>query len=336
MTILRAACTLLAAVTLAVSGAGAATAQPATAQPAAAQPATDPSMRAPLPVPYSFFTGAAQALTAPGSELPGANDWSCRPTPDKPRPVVLVHGTSGGAVTNWATYGPLLHNEGYCVYTLTYGALPGQPWPVSLLGGLADITEVSVPQVSEFLDRVLESTGAEQVDLIGHSQGTLISGLVAKVGRPGKINTVASIAPLWEGSRGTGSGAIGTALASGDRGRAEEIAPSLGQMAAGSDMLETLWAGGSPYASGVNYLNLVTVHEQVVQPFTSGIVEGSNAANVIIQEGCEQNHAEHLGIAADGRTADFILNALDPANPREPRCEAVAPYVGPIPSLPGS
>ena len=160
MTILRAACTLLAAVTLAVSGAGAATAQPATAQPAAAQPATDPSMRAPLPVPYSFFTGAAQALTAPGSELPGANDWSCRPTPDKPRPVVLVHGTSGGAVTNWATYGPLLHNEGYCVYTLTYGALPGQPWPVSLLGGLADITEVSVPQVSEFLDRVLESTGA--------------------------------------------------------------------------------------------------------------------------------------------------------------------------------
>ena len=174
------------------------------------------------------------------------------------------------------------------------------------------------------------------MDLIGHSQGTLVSGLVAKVGRPGKINTVASIAPLWEGSRRTGSGAIGTALASGDRGRAEEIAPSLGQMAAGSDMLETLWAGGSPYASGVNYLNLVTVHEQVVQPFTSGIVEGSNAANVIIQEGCEQNHAEHLGIAADGRTADFILNALDPANPREPRCEAVAPYVGPIPSLPGS
>lgn len=329
MTILRTACVLIAAVALAVSGAGA-----THARPADAQPATDPSTRAPLPVPYSFFTGAAQALTAPGSELPGANDWSCRPTPDKPRPVVLVHGTSGGAVTNWATYGPLLHNEGYCVYTLTYGALPGQPWPVSVLGGLSDITEVSVPQVGEFVDRVLDSTGAQQVDLIGHSQGTLVSGLVAKLGRPGKVNTVASIAPLWQGSRGTGSAAIGTALASGDRGRAVEIAPSLGQMAAGSDMLETLWAGGSPYAPGVTYLNLVTVHEQVVQPFTSGIVEGPNATNVIIQEGCQQNHAEHLGIAADGRTADFVLNALDPAHPREPRCEAVSPYVGPIPSLP--
>lgn len=329
MTILRTACALVAAVTLAVSGAGA-----ANARPAAAQPTTDPSARAPLP--YSFFSGAAQALTAPGSELAGANDWSCRPTPDKPRPVVLVHGTSGGAVTNWATYGPLLHNEGYCVYTLTYGALPGQPWPVSLLGRLSDITEVSVPQVGEFVDLVLESTGARQVDLIGHSQGTLVSGLVAKVGRPGKVNTVASIAPLWHGSRGTGSAAIGTALASGDRGRAVEIAPSLGQMAAGSDMLERLWAGGSPYTPGVTYLNLVTVHEQVVQPFTSGIVEGADATNVIIQEGCEQNHAEHLGIAADGRTADFVLNALDPAHPREPRCEAVSPYLGPIPSLPGS
>ncbi len=323
MRTLRAALAVTAAALLAVTGAGAAN-------------ATDPSTRAPLPVPYSFFTGAAQALTAPGAELPGANDWSCRPTADKPRPVVLVHGTSGGAVTNWATYGPLLHNEGYCVYTLTYGALPGQPWPVSLLGGLSDITEVSVPQVGEFVDRVLASTGAEQVDLVGHSQGTLVSGLVAKVGRPGKVNSVASIAPLWRGSRGTGSGAIGTALASGDRGRAVEIAPSLGQMVAGSETLELLWAGGTPYAPGVTYLNLVTRYDQLVQPYTSGVVEGPQATNITIQDGCEQNRAEHLAIASDGRTADFILGALDPAFPREPRCEAVAPYLGPISVPPGS
>jgi triacylglycerol lipase len=322
MTYLRAAAALVVALGLGVSAAGAAH-------------ATDPSARNPIPVPYSFFTGAAQALVSPGAELPGANDWSCRPSPDKPRPVVLVHGTSGGAVTNWATYGPLLHNEGFCVYTLTYGALPGQPWPVSMLGGLSDITEVSVPQVGEFVDRVLAATGAEQVDLIGHSQGTLVSGLVAKVGRPGRVGTVASIAPLWHGSRGTGSAAIGTALASGDRGRAVEVAPSLGQMAAGSEMLGSLWSGGTPYAPGVTYLNLVTRHEQVVQPYTSGVVEGPRATNIVIQDGCEQNHADHLAIAADGRTADFILNALDPSHPRDPRCEPVAPYIGPVPTLPG-
>lgn len=296
--------------------------------------ATDPSTRAPIPVPYSFFAGAAQALTAPGAPLAGTNDWNCKPTPDKPHPVVLVHGTSGGEVTNWATYGPLLHNEGYCVYSLTYGALPGQPWPVSLLGGLSGITEVSVPQVGEFVDRVLASTGAEQVDLIGHSQGTLVSGLVAKVGRPGRVHTVVSIAPLWRGSGGTTSGTIGTALASGDRGRALEVAPALGQMAPGSEVLETLWAGGTPYAPGVDYLNLVTRHEQVVSPYTSGIVEGPGATNIVIQDGCEQNHADHLAIAADRRTADFALNALDPANPRVPWCEPVTPYIGAGPALP--
>ena len=330
MTILRAALGLTAAAILGLTGAGV-----GHAQPAAGQPTTDPSARTPLPVPYSFFAGAAQALTAPGSELPGANDWTCRPSADKPRPVVLVHGTSGSAVTNWATYGPLLHNEGYCVYTLTYGALPGQPWPVSELGGLSDITGVSVPQVGGFIDRVLASTGAGQVDLIGHSQGTLVSGLVAKVGRPGKVHTVASIAPLWRGS-GTGSASMDTALAGGDTGQALEFAPALAQMGAGSETLEQLWAGGTPYAPGVTYLNLVTRYDQLVRPYTSGVVPGPQATNVVIQDGCEQNQAEHLAIAADGRTADLVLGALDPAHPREPRCEAVTPYLGPTPVVPES
>ena len=315
------------AVAVALAGAGAAR---------AVEPGADPSSRAPIPVPYSFFTGAAQLLSDPGGHLPGANDWTCRPTADKPRPVVLVHGTSGGAVTNWATYGPLLHNEGYCVFALTYGALPGQPWPLNEIGGLSDMTAVSAPQVGEFIDRVLAATGAEQVDLVGHSQGTLISGLVAKYERPGRVGTVASIAPLWHGSSSTGSAQVGTALASGDRGRAVAVAPALGQMAADSPTIGHLWSGGTPYAPGVRYLNLVTRHEQVVRPYTSGVVEGPQATNIIIQDGCEQNRAEHLAIAADPRTADFVLNALDPANPREPRCEPTAPYVGPVPQLSGS
>lgn len=73
---------------------------------AIASPVTDPGARAPIPVPTSFADGVAGALNSPGGELPGANDWSCRPSADKPRPVVLVHGTAGGAVTNWGTYGP--------------------------------------------------------------------------------------------------------------------------------------------------------------------------------------------------------------------------------------
>ena len=323
---MRAASALGAALALALTGAGAAT---------AAGPGTDPSTRAPIPVPYQFPAGIVHAAGGPAVQLAGANDWSCTPSADKPRPVVLLHGTSGGAVTNWATYGPLLHNEGYCVFALTYGALPGQPWPISELGGFDDIMEVSVPQVGEFVDRVLDATGAEQVDLVGHSQGTLVSALVAKHERPGRVGTVASIAPLWHGTTGSSiSGTIATALAGGDRARAEQMVPALAQMAVGSPVMTQLWEGGTPYAPGVRYTNLATRHEQVVKPFTSGLEPGPLATNIVVQDGCEQNQADHLAIVADPRTADHVLNALDPAHPREPRCEHVAPYIGALPTLP--
>ena len=208
MSLLRAAVTVLATAALGLPGAGAAH---------AAESGTDPSTRAPIPVGYHFLSGASLAITEPGAPLPGANDWTCRPTADKPRPVVLVHGTLGSGTSNWATYGPLLHNEGYCVYTLTYGATPGAQWPLSELGGVSDIRAVSLPQVAQFVDRVLEATGAEQVDMVGHSQGTLISGLVAKTERPGRVHTVASLAPLWRGTGGSVADQMLTASSGGER-----------------------------------------------------------------------------------------------------------------------
>ena len=75
------------------------------------------------PVTYNFLDGARAELAHPGGSLPGTNDFSCRPTPRHPRPVVLVHGSGGGQQTNWATLAPVLANEGYCVFAMTYGAL---------------------------------------------------------------------------------------------------------------------------------------------------------------------------------------------------------------------
>ncbi|MGY2060985.1 esterase/lipase family protein, partial [Nocardia gipuzkoensis] len=92
------------------------------------------SAHAEYPVVYNFFAGIPGELTDPGGALPGSNDWSCRPTAAHPNPVVLLHGTGGGAQTNWGVYVPLLANEGYCVYALTYGAYD-LPWPISAIGG---------------------------------------------------------------------------------------------------------------------------------------------------------------------------------------------------------
>ena len=91
-----------------------------------------------LPVPYQFMPSALLG-GLPDADAPGTNDWTCRPTSAHPRPVVLVHGTGGNRSTNWQTYGPLLRNNGYCVFALTYGVVPGAVYPLSAIGGLNSI-----------------------------------------------------------------------------------------------------------------------------------------------------------------------------------------------------
>ncbi|HEX7717443.1 MAG TPA: hypothetical protein VF416_09160, partial [Marmoricola sp.] len=41
-----------------------------------------------------------------GAATGGVNDWSCRPSAQHRRPVVLLHGLSTNAEQNWAIHGP--------------------------------------------------------------------------------------------------------------------------------------------------------------------------------------------------------------------------------------
>src|SRR5699024_3841036 len=128
---------------------------------------------------YDFFDGIAPEVRHPGGALPGANRWGEPLDPRRPAPVILVHGTAGGGQTNWGTYVPLLTRHGCSVFTLTYGAPAGAPWPLSAFGGVTPIEE-SAAEFGAFVDKVLADTGAEQVDVVGHSQGTLMPNYYAK------------------------------------------------------------------------------------------------------------------------------------------------------------
>ena len=155
------------------------------------------------PEDFNFFSGIPYELSNPGGSLPGTNNPRCKPSAAHPRPVVLVHGTGGGQQTNWGAYGGFLANEGYCVYALTYGALP-LPWPLTALGGMG-AQEQSAQQLKVFIDGVLAATGAKTVDLVGHSQGTLMPSYYLKhLGGATKVTLgmVFSImlwAPSWGG-----------------------------------------------------------------------------------------------------------------------------------------
>src|SRR6266540_5095262 len=131
-----------------------------------------------LPVPWTLLAALPAQAANPGGPPPGANDFSCRPTAAHPSPVVLVHGLSANQTVNWQTYSPLLKNSGYCVFSLTYG-VPGEPLPIYQPGGLLPM-EQSAAELGAFVDRVLAATGASKVDILGHSEGTLMPSYYVK------------------------------------------------------------------------------------------------------------------------------------------------------------
>jgi triacylglycerol lipase len=275
-------------------------------------------------VPYQFLP-AALLGGLPGSSAPGTNDWSCKPTAAHPNPVVLVHGTLGNRATNWQTYGPLLKNNGYCVFAPTYGATFPLPFP-GAFGGLGDI-RASARELGDFVDRVLAATGADKVDIVGHSQGTLMPNYYAKfLGGAARIDKYVSLAPLWHGTGTTASGptpAMNTAFPSADP--LDLLGPAFAQMAAGSEFITQMRAGGVA-VPGITYTNIVTKYDELVRPYTSGIEDGMT--NIVVQDTCKLDFTEHFEIAADRNASVLVLNALDPDHPRQRSCALVLPFVG--------
>lgn len=274
----------------------------------------------PLPVPYNFLPSAILG-GMPDANAPGTNDWTCKPSKAHPRPVVLVHGTAGNQSTNWQTYGPLLKNNGYCVFALTYGALSA-PYPINALGGMASM-RVSAKELDVFITRVLKSTQASKVDLIGHSQGTLMPTYYLKFyGGAKKVYNHISLAPLWHGSE-----IVPPQLADalGTNSSAVPVCEACGEMDPNSSFIKEIRQGGVA-VPGVRYLNIMTKYDELVRPYTSGSEVGMT--NIVLQDRCAIDYSEHFEIAADRNATLYVLNALDPAHPRPIVCTLSLPFVG--------
>ena len=277
------------------------------------------------PVSYHFLSSAILAGADLDKDPPGANIWTCKPSAVHPIPVVLVHGTFGNKNTNWRTYAPLLANNGYCVYSLTYGTIPGAPIPISLLGGFEKL-ESSAVQLQAFVNKVLAATGAKKVDVLGHSQGTVLPEYYAKfLGGASKIDKYISLASLWNGTNVGGLSAQTAFEAVFGFLPSDLIAPSLSEMATGSPFMTKLRAGGLKLP-GITYTNIVTKDDELVRPYTSGIVPGMT--NIVVQNQCKLDFTEHFEIAADPVASVDVLNALDPAHPRAVPCRLVLPFEG--------
>ncbi|GAA4678495.1 alpha/beta fold hydrolase [Gordonia humi] len=283
---------------------------------------------------YDFFAGIGPELANPGGDLPGANRWDDPLDPDHPIPVILMHGTGGGAQTNWGTYVPLLTDAGYSVFSMTFGAIEGSRWPISALGGMKPIEE-SAGEFGEFVEKVLAATGAEKVHVVGHSQGTLVPNYWAKfLGGADRIAKYVSLAPLWQGTSVLDAASLVFTGANKRFGLdPATVIPcrALPQMMGGSEFLTKMNSGGGPYVPGIEYTNISTVHDELVRPFTSGQVPGGDGVtvhNIVLQAGCVKDLSDHLGICGSPRAAAYVVNALDDEPTRVVPCQVVAPFFG--------
>lgn len=255
--------------------------------------------------------GVAAPAVAEAAPDSGWNDWSCRPSAAHPEPVVLVHGLGANDTVNWFFHAPKIAAQGYCVFSLTYGTGVLGPG----VGGLASMRD-SAAELGRFADRVRSATGAAKVDIVGHSEGSTMPAYYLKYG--GGAAKVAHFVGFGANYRGTtlgGLDALAKALLTSVPGLGAVLRTACGactEYLAPSAFLDDLARGGV-HVPGPSYTSIVSRYDEVVTPYTSGILGEPGTTDIVLQDFCAADAAGHLGQAADPNVTGLILHALDPA-----------------------
>jgi triacylglycerol esterase/lipase EstA (alpha/beta hydrolase family) len=230
---------------------------------------------------------------------------------------------------SWQALSPLLANNGYCVFALDYGGPPGDQ-----IQATGDIP-TSAAQLGAFVDRVLDATGATQVDVVGHSQGGMMPRWYIKyLGGNQTVHTLVGLAPSNHGTTFNGLASLARSFPGGSAAFAG-LCQACEQQFVGSSFLEELNAGGDT-VPGPSYTVIETKYDTVVTPYTSAFLSGPNVTNITLQQQCARDLVDHVGIIYDSIALHDVLNALDPAHATAPACTLVLPALGGGGSLTGT
>jgi triacylglycerol esterase/lipase EstA (alpha/beta hydrolase family) len=263
-----------------------------------------------LAAPFLALAAPAQAAAS------GINDFSCRPSAEHPRPVVLVHGTFANAGDNWLVGAPYIASRGFCVFELDYGQEPGVP----LFHGLAPVAQ-SAQQLADYVDQVLAATGASQVDIVGHSQGGMMPRYYLKfLGGAAKVHTLVGLAPSNHGTDLDGIETLAADYFPGAIGLIGTGCPACTDQIVGSPLMQQLNAGGDT-VPGVQYTVISTLYDEVVTPWQSQFLAGPDVHNVLLQDLCAVDLSEHVAIGTTDKIAlHETVDALDPAHATPTDC----------------
>jgi triacylglycerol esterase/lipase EstA (alpha/beta hydrolase family) len=245
--------------------------------------------------------GAAPAQAAPASHEAPALAASLRAAraPASPSgsasgdPVIVVNGLFGVGLA----YEPLvarLRADGYRVWDFELPTL-----------GTQDI-RLSAQALDAFADAVRAQTGAAKVDLVGHSEGGLVSRAYVKY--YGGAAEVDSLVTLGTPNYGTVAANIARVFTLGTCAGITACE----QMTIGSSFLAGLNAGDDSIGN-VAYTNIATIWDELVQPYTNSFLNAAdgNVTNRTLQSQCFLRVVGHLGLIVDGAVYSGVEDALE-------------------------
>jgi triacylglycerol lipase len=206
-------------------------------------------------------------------------------------PVVIVAGTGAAPIPGVPdVLSERLEADGYDV-TLFY--LPN-------LGlGRVEDTSAALPPV---VDRVLARTGATKVDLVGHSQGGIVSRYYIKfLGGAGKVDSLVSLAAPHYGSQLANLVSLFGAWDC-------QGFSACTQATVGSPLLASI-NGDDDTFGPVAYTNIATSLDVLVVPYTNAF-QRNGATNVTVQGQCPGRLVGHVSLVTDAAVYTGIADAL--------------------------
>ncbi|WP_306516602.1 triacylglycerol lipase [Corynebacterium sp.] len=231
------------------------------------------------------------------------DDWSTRPSAQRPWPIILIHGTVDTKGV-WQELGTELRQDGWCVFAPDYGKR-----------GTAAMQE-SALQLGAYIEAVRTVTGTEQVILIGHSQGGLLARYWMRTsGNPAHVKHLVSLSAP---NHGTTMGGILSPLAS--NGLTENIMHSLirswfgpvgFQQITGSEIFEVF--DDEELDDGVSYTCLASRQDTVVQPPETCFLNGpaDRVRNVWVQDIFPRAHVQHQDMPINKYVRALIRTGLE-------------------------
>ena len=245
------------------------------------------------------------------------DDWSDRPTADKPWPVILIHGTVDTKGV-WQELGTELRADGWCVFAPDYGKR-----------GTAAMEESAV-QLGAYIEAVRTITGAEQVILIGHSQGGLLARYWMRTS--GHAHYVKHLVSLGAPNHGTTMGGILSPLVTNNL--TENIMHSLiqhwfgpvgFQQITGSEIFAVFNDDGGAHKNdgsarygsgeledGVDYTCIASRQDTVVQPPETCFLNGPahQVRNVWVQDIIPRANVQHQDLPMNKHVRAIIRTGL--------------------------